>query len=182
MSWSGSDSRFAIVPRWCWHCWSRDHTLGNTSLSLGGHVLLFGVNSLLRYLISTFRFLQWAACLSSWVQMQDARHSQRNFLNRWCAWIHLRAPAVEWSFVERNSQPRAGLNTSSMVCVGWVRGLEDGFYLWRFHGRSDTLFYVVLHLLQKSVPEEDVGPGFSENLCTYIFSLKSKNQGCFNYG
>ena len=36
---------------------------------------------------------------------------------------------------------------------------------------------------KKSVPEEDVGPGFSgESVLLTYSAWKSKNQGCFNYG
>lgn len=36
---------------------------------------------------------------------------------------------------------------------------------------------------KKSVPEEDVGPGFSgESVLLTYSAWKSKNQGCFKYG
>ena len=112
-------------------------TLWETHLSsLGGHALLLVFVSLLRCWISTLAlFLQRAACLSSRVQTQDTRHSRAELLNRWCtSEMHSRTAAV--------SEVQRGIRSPELAWTqtAWSVGLENGFYLWRFHGRSDALF------------------------------------------
>ena len=151
-------------------------------LSLGGHVLLVLV-SLLRYWVSTLAlFLQRAACLSSRVQIQDIRHSRAELLNRWCtSEIHSGTAAVNEAQRGVRSPELAWIQAAWSVLLGlwvgeWLLSVKISRQEWRF----------ILGLFastKKSVPEEDVGLGFSgESVLLTYSARKSKNQGCFNYG